>query len=343
MTVTSGFYNSLNGDRKYNAEQLSSLFDGIITDGIFMSIGTALIVAPNTGFNVSVGVGRAWFKKSWLDNDSEHIVTVDAADVILNRIDAIVIEINSSVDVRLNTIKYIKGTAATNPVAPTLTNTDFVHQYPLAYISIPAGVSAITGAMITNKVGTTECPFISGVLESVDASTLLAQFQSEFDIWFDAMKDQLTTDAAGNLQTQINTLTTNTTNTDNGLQTQVNKIKTKIRGGFISNPQAIYLQRAQIVLMYVPAAIHISKVLVRGSKSDATGAYSGYLKYADDISTGSFANATQIVNCSGAAGTYDSGAINAAVPTGKWIYLELASSPIATCKDITIHFEYTTD
>lgn len=39
MAFTYGFFNSLNGDRKYTAEQLSSIFDGLITDGVFDSIG----------------------------------------------------------------------------------------------------------------------------------------------------------------------------------------------------------------------------------------------------------------------------------------------------------------
>lgn len=48
MSVTYGFYNSLNGDRKYNAEQVSSLFDGLIIDGVFASIGTAFAVKATT-------------------------------------------------------------------------------------------------------------------------------------------------------------------------------------------------------------------------------------------------------------------------------------------------------
>lgn len=35
MAFTFGFYNSLNGDRKYNAEQVSSIFDGLISDGVY--------------------------------------------------------------------------------------------------------------------------------------------------------------------------------------------------------------------------------------------------------------------------------------------------------------------
>ena len=40
MALTYGFYNSLNGDRKYNAMDISRLFDGLIKDGVFMSIGS---------------------------------------------------------------------------------------------------------------------------------------------------------------------------------------------------------------------------------------------------------------------------------------------------------------
>ena len=49
MAFTYGFFNSLNGDRKYTAEQLSSIFDGLITDGVFDSIGDILATVPGSG------------------------------------------------------------------------------------------------------------------------------------------------------------------------------------------------------------------------------------------------------------------------------------------------------
>ena len=51
MSVSSGFFNSLNGDRKYNAEQMSAIFDGLIIDGVFASIGTAFAVKAAGGLN----------------------------------------------------------------------------------------------------------------------------------------------------------------------------------------------------------------------------------------------------------------------------------------------------
>lgn len=43
MSVTFGFYNSKEGDRRYDAIQMSSIFDGIIQDGILQHVGTAMV------------------------------------------------------------------------------------------------------------------------------------------------------------------------------------------------------------------------------------------------------------------------------------------------------------
>jgi hypothetical protein len=120
MGVTYGFYNSINGDRKYNATQMSSIFDGIIKDGVFLSIGEALIVSSETGMTVSVGIGRAWFNHTWTNNDAEILLTVPQSELILNRIDAVVLEVNSGDDVRANSIKIVKGVPSSNPTAQCL-------------------------------------------------------------------------------------------------------------------------------------------------------------------------------------------------------------------------------
>ena len=52
MAFTCGFFNSENGDRKYNAEQMSAIFDGIIADGVFTTIGDHMAVAGRYGQGV---------------------------------------------------------------------------------------------------------------------------------------------------------------------------------------------------------------------------------------------------------------------------------------------------
>ena len=91
-SITCGFFNSLN-DRKYDASQMSAIFDGLINDGIFASVGSAFVVKASTGNTVTIGTGKAWFNHTWTNNDAILPIKCDPSEVLLDRIDAIVIEV----------------------------------------------------------------------------------------------------------------------------------------------------------------------------------------------------------------------------------------------------------
>lgn len=184
MSVTSGFFNSFNHDRRYNAEQMSAIFDGIINDGVFASIGTAFAVQADEGNNISVGIGRAWFNSTWLLNDAILILTDDISEILLDRYDAVVIEIDHSDSVRAGSIKIVKGSPSSSPQFPTLLRTIDMNQYPLAYIFRKAGSTEITQADITNMVGTSSCPYITGILEVVNIDKVVAQWESQWKQWY---------------------------------------------------------------------------------------------------------------------------------------------------------------
>ena len=203
MAVTSGFFNSLYGDRKYTAEQFSALFNGLINDGVFSNIGTAFRVTAATDNNITIGIGRAWFNGIWVNNDALLPMTCNDPEVLLDRIDAVVIEINRTEAVRAGRIIFVKGTASGTPVNPTLTHDEGIDQYPLAYIRRKAGVSAVVQADITNCIGTSACPYVAGILETQNIDSIVAQWESEFDIWFDGLQVELSGDVAANLASQI--------------------------------------------------------------------------------------------------------------------------------------------
>lgn len=203
MAVTYGFYNSLNKDRVYNAEQMSSIFNGIITDGVFASIGGSLMPIAGTGMQVVVKTGKCWFNSTWTLNDALLPLGIEAADVSLTRIDAVAVEINSAVSTRANTIKVIKGTPSANPAKPALANTETLHQYALGYITIGAGVTSITADKIEVNVGKETCPFITSVLQQTDITALFNQWDAEFNAWFANVQAQLSGNIAANLQRQI--------------------------------------------------------------------------------------------------------------------------------------------
>lgn len=195
-SVTCGFFNSISGDRKYTADTMSAIFDGIIVDGIFKSIGNNFVVTANSDGTITIGTGKCWFDHTWTLNDAPLILyheneggnesylqnntLIPAAPTLpeMHRIDAVVIETNNTQEVRDNCIKIIEGTASTTPSRPKLTRSKYVNQYPLAYITRPGGVNAITQDNITNMIGTTETPFITGILEHTDPDILMGQWDT---------------------------------------------------------------------------------------------------------------------------------------------------------------------
>ena len=228
MALTYGFYNSLSGDRKYNSVQISEMFDGIINDGIYEAIGDWFVVRATSDMGISVGTGRAFFNHTWTKNDAPLLLEVPESNLLLNRIDTVVLEVNSDPEVRENFIKIVSGEPATEPTAPEMVHTKYVNQYPLAEIYVGADVSAITQSNITNKIGTSTTPFVTGIITVLDITALLGQWESQFDewnqqkheefetwetdqkagfiAWFDGIKGHLSGDIGGELQLEIDDL-----------------------------------------------------------------------------------------------------------------------------------------
>lgn len=177
MSFASGFFNSVDHDRLYDATDISRLFDGLIRDGIFASIGDCLVVKQSNQMNVTVGTGRAWFNHTWSYNDALYPVTIPPSEILMDRIDAVVLEINSVESVRANSIKLIKGTPSSTPAKPVLTNSKEIHQYPLAYVTVGKEVTSIRQADIENCVGTSACPFVTGILEVISIEQLIPQWK----------------------------------------------------------------------------------------------------------------------------------------------------------------------
>lgn len=185
MSLTCGFYNSINDDRKYDAVQMSSIFDGIIFDGIYMSVGDHFNVTAGDNMLIYIGTGRAWFNHTWTLNDSVLTLIVPRSEILYDRIDAVVLEVNSTENVRENSIKIVSGIPSTNPEQPELTNTNLIHQYPLAYIYVSAETTSIRQSNIVNMIGTSDTPFVTGPNQGMNIDTLIAQWKDQWDEFFE--------------------------------------------------------------------------------------------------------------------------------------------------------------
>ena len=222
MALTYGFfdavYDSDTGtyDRTYTAEQMSLYFKGLVSDGVIANVGNMMAVTPGSGMAVQVGTGRMFIDSRWLQNSSALNISISAAHATLNRKDIIVARLDYSG--RAIRIIAKTGTAAASPAAPGIVRNSEYFDMELAEIYVSAGATAITAANITDKrADTSVCGYVTGLVDQIDTTDMWAQLEGDFNEWFDGMKGQLTTDAAGNLQTQINDMDTRvSTNTQVG-------------------------------------------------------------------------------------------------------------------------------
>lgn len=212
MAITSGFFDSVDGDRTYDAEQMSTYFEGLISDGVYENVGDRFVVASaNNGMNINVGSGRAIIQSHWVRNDTGTVLTLDPSDVQLNRVDAIVLRLDTNA--REITLVVKKGTAVSGtPSMPTITRNASVYELYLAAVLINKNASQPTS--ITDLRPSSYCGWVTGIVQQVDTSDLFTQWQTAyanqfaqfdayiaakqeaFNEWFAKLTGQLTVDAS---------------------------------------------------------------------------------------------------------------------------------------------------
>ena len=151
MAVTYGFFNAIQQedgtyDRMYNADQMSEQFEGLISDGVYESVGDAMIVEASSGMQVQVKSGRMMIDSKWVKNDAAELLTINAAHVTLNRYTAVVVRLD--LQARTIAITTKDGDNATTPVKPSLEDSQTVKEMCLAYVYVGRGVTEITQADI---------------------------------------------------------------------------------------------------------------------------------------------------------------------------------------------------
>lgn len=189
MAVTSGFFNSVSGDRKYNAEQINEFFGGLISSGVLPNPSTNLQVVANSGMSVQVKAGKGYIDSHWVKNDNALDLTIDTADSILNRIDAVIMKLDENTSARTITIEVKKGTAASSPTAPTMERTTSIKEYCLATVYVGKAVTSISQSNITDtRANTDVCGWVTGLITQVDTSTLFTQWQTAYEEQMHDMK-----------------------------------------------------------------------------------------------------------------------------------------------------------
>lgn len=217
MSVSYGFYSALhttNGyDRIYQSGEMSKLFDGLIIDGVYLSARKGdhinqqfMVSAETVDMHIKVAPGKAWFLGTFTVSDSDLTLTIEDSNSMYDRIDAVVIEVNTKFSgydpgpgyiERVNSIRVVTGMPASIPSKPIMVHSDGIDQFPIAYITVSKGTRAIRPYDIEYVVGT-DTPYFAWLGERLSIAELYSKWKSilgvqtmPFVTWFDSMQRML--------------------------------------------------------------------------------------------------------------------------------------------------------
>lgn len=194
------FWNSNSGDRTYDADAFAEWLKPFFKNGVFVS---SFSLTAGRGMTVSIGAGTAYINGKLRTFDTDTLLNIQTANGSYPRIDNIVVERNDTD--REITLKVVQGTySGTTASASDPKRANGIYQLVIARVAVGAGITEITPSAITDcRADTSLCGYVSTAIDSPDFEEWYQLNQSKFEEWFDNVKNQLSTDAAGNLQNQI--------------------------------------------------------------------------------------------------------------------------------------------
>ena len=224
MAEKSSFFTSLNGDRKYKSSDFAEYFSTFIGNGVFPNPSTNLLVTANGDMTINLSPGFAWINGYMYHNTDNLTLTVEHADSALKRIDRVVLKcdfINREIKAYVK-----KGSFASNPIAPNLERGVNAYELSISDILVENGVISIQQSKITDtRLDENVCGIVTQTVKEIETSelyrklqgyidergqdvkgwveTATAQWEIDFNTWFETIKDVLSGDVAGNLANRI--------------------------------------------------------------------------------------------------------------------------------------------
>lgn len=235
MAEKSGFFNAREledgtYDRAYDAEQFARYFSNFISNGVYANPANQLKVvfndSPNKPFIVTVRKGKAYIDGYWyeLTEDMEIAIPVNTKPYAIKDV------VCCTLDKTERNVSIILKEDVTND-HPTNNNTQ--QDLVLSTLLVQPNASKLNAEDITDKrPDKTYCGFVTGAIDQIDTTELFKQYDDAFQNWFNEMKDQLSTDAAGNLQIQIGNLQKQT-----GL---LSNLKTTVKDSIVNAINSLY-------------------------------------------------------------------------------------------------------
>ena len=182
MALESGFFNDVNGDRLYNADDMSRYFENIMSSGIFKRITDCFKVSAASGMNLTVAPGAGLINCRWFRSELPETVTIPTANAVLPRFDLVVARLDMSDAVRSISLQVVSGTPAGTPTAPEPVRTADMHDLVLALVYVPAGASEIVAANLTDvRDNSWYCGYVQSLVDTPILRSMRSRYTAPVD------------------------------------------------------------------------------------------------------------------------------------------------------------------
>lgn len=181
MAEISRFFNSVNGDRRYLAEEFAGFFAKFLSNGIYSGTETlgTLEVSHFGGMSVRVDVGSALIKGYEYENTTPLNLGIEQGSA-LDRIDRIVLQWDKDMNAREIRLKVIKGDPDTSPAPPNLVRGGVVYELSLAQIFVAKNATSLDGGNVTDeRYNEDVCGFVNSLI-----TLPTGDFEKRFNQWF---------------------------------------------------------------------------------------------------------------------------------------------------------------
>lgn len=183
-----GFFDSVNKDRLYPADDMNRPYKRIVSNGVFATPqGTPstdfLVSASGSSMVLTVQAGEGIFADKWFQSQSMQI-TVPSNNSTRPRIDSVIAQVDKRASGRKGSIVYRTGTPSDEPTPPSINLVAGVIEYRIANVSVASFAGAINNSMITDLRGSTSCPWVTAVIQQPDTSVLWQQWQDAYQRYY---------------------------------------------------------------------------------------------------------------------------------------------------------------
>lgn len=157
MAILYGFFDSIEGDRLYSAEDITNYYLKLMPSGVTEG---SMQVTAGTGFTAGVSKGWAYLRTRWVNVTETEILTFAAAESL--RQDRVVLRLNTLDAARNISLAVKQGTEPPNYAPPSL-----LRNGPVFEISLARVIVGTTG--ILSVIDEREDNDLCGIVQGFDA------------------------------------------------------------------------------------------------------------------------------------------------------------------------------